>query len=117
MYGLDNSVDLSFFIGRRLIQVSIGANELILRFDNEVAVTVESDFSVCDSGEPELFNRSCDGAATLAALLDRVVSRCTTDGTGSLRIVFDDQRELTVFDSSSTYEGYTIRNGSHLIVV
>lgn len=57
MYGLDRSVDLSFFVGRRLTQVSIGANELILRFDDEAAVTVESDFSVRESGEPVLFNQ------------------------------------------------------------
>jgi hypothetical protein len=43
VYGLPDETDLTFFIGTELQQVCIGRHEVILRFGDDLSITVESD--------------------------------------------------------------------------
>src|SRR5690606_11007282 len=45
MYGLPSHADLSFFCGRRLEQIALGDHQVQLRFDGDVTVDLEGDFT------------------------------------------------------------------------
>jgi hypothetical protein len=118
MYGLQIGVDLSFFVGTALSQVCIGANELILNFDSDISVTVESRIALTSPGTAtEQFDNLRASAALLVGLLELQVATVEARPEGTLRLQFKTGHILDLYDTSETYESYQIRHGSDVIVV
>ena len=118
MYGLQVGIDLSFFLGRSLTQICIGANELILNFDSDVSVTVESRIGLTSPGaDTEQFDDLRASGALLVGLLERHVATVEGRPEGTLRLQFETGHILEFYDSSQAYESYQVRNGSDLIIV
>ncbi len=70
MYGLRSDLDLSFLVGPTLLQVCIGENEVVLRFDGNISITIESRFLVRDlSGHDTVFENAPPAAALLVEFL------------------------------------------------
>lgn len=42
MYGLPADINLEFLVGRELIQVAVGLHEIVLVFDDNVSISIES---------------------------------------------------------------------------
>jgi hypothetical protein len=118
MYGLPHDINLAFFSGKTLLQVCIGAHDLILNFDDDVCVTVTSSVACMDSSNTmRRYDDFGAGASTLAALLNQTVVSAQGDEVGTLTLRFNNGGMLAVYDDSKEYESYTIKNGEHLIIV
>jgi uncharacterized protein DUF6188 len=119
MYGLPPDLDLEFFDGKTLLQVCVGAHDLILNFDDGLSVTVTSSVGCADSsGSIQRYGDFCQAAPAVLVLVNRVVLSARDEGAGTLALRFDGGGALYVYDDSQHYESYTINNsGAPVIVV
>jgi Family of unknown function (DUF6188) len=118
MYGLPRDVDLRFFFDKTLIQVCVGANDLVLNFDGRVSITVTSAVGCAGpDGAHVTYKDFSHAGPLLFTFLSHTVAAAngTVDGTLTLR--FRNGRHLELYDDSKEYESYTIRYGDHVIVV
>lgn len=118
MYGIPKGTDLSFLVGRTLIQVCIGTHDLVLNFDGSVSITVTSSIAYAGPGGEHRKSEDFAGAApAVLGLLSRTVVSYRYDDAGTLMLVFEDGTTLALYDDSSNYESYVIRNGDRVVVV
>jgi hypothetical protein len=117
MYGLPHDINLAFFNQKLLLQVCIGACELILNFDG-VSVTVTSSVGFADTGGAfRRYDGFPEAASALVTLLNQHITSAEGENAGTLTLRFDGGGILSIYDDSKAYESYTIRNGAQLIVV
>ncbi len=118
MYGLSPNIDLSFLSHQMLIQVCIGAHDLLLHFGADVSISVTSSVGCTDSsGTSHKYADFRQAAAHVAALIDQTVVSVEGNESGTLTLGFDGGGVLVVFDDSKEYESYTIKHGDRVIVV
>jgi hypothetical protein len=118
MYGLPKEIDLSFLVGRELLQVCFGRHDLNLNFDRNVHISVTS--CIGYSGVQGDLCRQEDFAAAsqfLTSLLSQTVLSVKGDDEGTLVLIFSGGPELFVYDNSKQYESYTIQHGEQIVVV
>ena len=118
MHGSLDNVDLSFLVGASLLQVCVGENELILHFDKEIGITVESTLMVRDAqGGAEEFTSTVPCAGSVAKLLGDSVTSVRGDSDGTLSLMFARGSCLEMYRTSSTWENYSISHGKEVYVV
>jgi Family of unknown function (DUF6188) len=116
-YGLPKDLDLTFLKDAILIQVCFGRNEVILRFDREISITIESTFRVQDSdGIESFFDTSLPAAKSLVSLISDAVVGVGGDCNRSLLLKFSSGSSLEVYDSSQEFESYQIQVGEDIYV-
>jgi hypothetical protein len=118
MYGLPTGLNLSFLHERSLLQLWVGLHEFILNFDQGVSITVTSSigFELSD-GPYRRYEDFREAVGIAATLLNERVTLAQGKSDGTLCLEFGDHRRVDVFDDSTQYESYTIRNQDQLIVV
>jgi hypothetical protein len=118
MYGLSKDVDLAFLKGKELHQVCTGANEVILHFDDYIAITIMSE---CDYkskiGEIVRIERYPTSSSLICQLLGSSITEAQGKDDGTLVLEFANGDALTLYDDSKEYESYQIKHGEQLIVV
>ena len=118
MYGLPQNVNLAFFAGRTLLQVCIGAHDLILNFDGNVSVTVTSSVGcIGPDGAIQQYVNFRLAAPAVLDLLNHVIVSAEGDQEGTLTLKFQDGGTLSIYDDSKEYESYIIRSNEQVIVV
>ena len=119
MYGLSADTDLSFFAGKLLGQVCIGYSEAILRFGDDVSITIQTDMShVSSAGEvTAVYKTIRPSAPMLVGLLHCSVERALALPPGTLVLEFSNGEKLEIHDSTPEYESYVITHGAKVIVV
>ncbi|MDX9791896.1 MAG: hypothetical protein RBU24_00170 [Kiritimatiellia bacterium] len=118
MYGLEQNVDLGFFIGRTLLQACFGVHDLILNFDEDVCVTVTSSLGISDNnGQLRICDDFRQAASVILAQLNRTVLTVNGEPNGTLTLVFDGGERLAFYDDSDKYESYVIQFGKRIVVV
>ena len=118
MYGLPDDIDLSFLEGATLLQVCLGENEVILRFDPDLSITIESTFRARTPARQEaLFRDPRSAAAVLVELISDVITKAQGRTDGTLRLSFSRGGVLEIYDDSKQYESYQIQHGEDLYVV
>ena len=120
MYGLKKEIDLSFLAGRELIQLAIGVYQVQFGFDEDVRISVESEFRYFD-GQAEWIWRPEPGSSSIAAravaLLGQQIESFGSNIDGTLTLAFSNQHRLTILDSSKAYESYDITRPGQTIIV
>ena len=120
MYGLKAEIDLSFLVGRELIQVAIGVYQVQFGFDEDVRISVESEFRYFD-GRAEWIWRPEPGSSFIAAravaLLGATIETFRSNTDGTLILAFSNEHRLTILDSSKEYESYDITRPGQTIIV
>jgi len=120
MYGLKKEIDLSFLTGRELIQLAIGIYQVQFGFDEDVRISVESEFRYFDR-QAEWIWRPEPGSSSIAAravaLLGATIESFGSNIDGTLTLAFSNQHRLTILDSSKEYESYDITRPGHTIIV
>jgi hypothetical protein len=118
MHPLSKDVDLSFLIGQELIQVCVGANELILNFQANARITVLSDFIAGGPDrESQRYSRPSEGAPAVFPLLHQSIIQARATESGGLLLVFVSGAFLEVCETSAEYESFWIsHDGRNLIV-
>jgi hypothetical protein len=118
MHRLPPDLDLSFFHGKTLLQVCIGQNEMILRFDGDVAVTVTSRIGFTDTRElRDTYEDFAKAAHAVLGLLHDVILQARGDSEGTLSLVFRSNKTLEFYDTSDRYESYLIQASGRTIAV
>ncbi len=120
MYGLKKEIDLSFLTGREVIQLAIGVYQVQFGFDEDVRISVESEFRYFD-GKAEWIWRPEPGSSSIAAhavaLLGATIESVGSNIDGTLTLAFSNQQRLTILDSSKEYESYDITRPGQTIIV
>ena len=117
MYGLPEDEDLSFLLGKELLQVCGGLHETILNFNEGTSITLQCEYALHGADDKS------DAVAQLAAsrrLLDLLgfrIAKVSNVGKGSLAVTFSDGSVLSIHDSNSQYESYEISDPTKTIVV
>jgi hypothetical protein len=118
MNRLPSDLDLSFFKDKPLFQVCIGANELILNFDDYVSITVTSRIGLTGIlASHDTYEDFSKAAPAVVALLNDVVVAAEGDSAGTLTLTFRSGIKLEFYDTSDHYESYLVKNGDKVIVV
>jgi hypothetical protein len=118
MYGLENNVSLGFLKGRQLIQILVGAHQLILRFDKDVSISVEGDFDHKRGNHSLLTVARLPGAAsTLLLLIGQTITTAENAGEGETRLHFSNGETLCLIDSNETGESYEIQGPEADVIV
>lgn len=119
MYGLPKDFTGDFLVGRTLEAVTFTENTVHFAFDNEVSLTVESSLKhVASSADeaPDPQPVPLRHSRLMELVGNRIRSAEAVDS-GTLRLLFENEQVLSVFDDSTSYESYSIRNGGQEIYV
>jgi len=118
MYGLQKGIDLTFLNNRELIQVAVGFYNIIFRFDEDVAITVEAEFTYFDGRSETVWKPGASHiAASTVELLESSIVSVEGFENGTLALKFANGQRLTILDSSKEYESYDITRPGVTIVV
>jgi hypothetical protein len=116
MNGLPQDFDASFLVGATLIQVCVGLHEVILRFVEDIDITIECDVDVVTPTASTAMEAAPEIGSAFIATLHQRVTAAHGSPDGDLTIDLDSAR-FTLHDSSTHYESYQVRHGDHLVVV
>jgi hypothetical protein len=120
MYGLSTETDLTPLNGTTLTFVGFGQYQVQLRFSGDVDcyISIEGDYRVTPTGHGSTtYTEAIDGAAALLPLLGHTVTVASVPEDGTLRLGFDDDSKVEVFDSWPQYESYLVQLGDRTVVV
>ena len=118
MYGLPKNIDLTFLIGKEVIQVSIGFNDLILHFSEEVIITITSECSYMDDKKKLItFDMYPESASLVCRLLGCVTDKVQSEENGTLILGFSNGCTFKIHDDSNNYESYQIKHPLGVITV
>lgn len=91
---------------------------MILRFDDDVSVTVSSRLGFTDLRElQDTYEDFAKAAPAVLGLLHDVVLEARGDPSGTLTLIFQSNRILKFYDTSERYESYLIQAPGHTIAV
>ncbi len=118
MYGLPKDIDLRFLEQNELQNISVGKYAVILNFEAEITMTIQSRF-VCSVDErSKVVDEKLPSSASgmLALVGDRVIK---ADGcaNGTLKLTFSSGEYLVVYDDDPNYESYVITRAGNTVVV
>lgn len=118
MYGLPEDIDLNFLMGKRLIQICISTHQIIMRFDDDITISVESAIKLFDDkGDVHLYEDNRSINQDLLMLLENSISDVISNKTGTLILHFDNGNKVELNDDSAKYESYQIVGDGQTIVV
>ena len=130
MYGLKPDVDLSFFVGKDLTQVAVGAFDVQFHFSGPMPASLDIAQDTVSLAVQNQIEHSSKGivnewdgdenmplsAASLLGLLGSSVVSVQGDPDGTLTLEFSNGDVVTVFDCEH-YEAYQICHGDQRIYV
>lgn len=118
MYGLPKDINLDFFVGRTLLQICIGASDIILKFDESVSLTITCSIGFkeegCDIRKYDFLSHS---AVDIIKLLHKIVIGVNGLEDGTLILEYNDGNILEVYDDSEQYESYIIHYGDNEMII
>jgi len=120
MYGLRKNIDLQFLKCRELEQVAVGLYQVIFAFDEEVRISVESQFRFFDGNREWIWTpepNCTEAAAKAVSLIGQSIERLETHEDGTLILSFGSDKRITILDSSKDYESYNITRPGQTIIV
>ncbi len=110
--------ELNFLLGLPLFQVCMGANEVILNFDDDVSITVEATISFRDtSGNETTYSNLPSAAPALVKLLSSNIDWLSMEGNGTLSLRFVTGSTLVIHNDSEMFESYHVKRAGEVYVV
>ena len=118
MYELEQNVDLSFFEGQMLIQISIGQHQVLFRFENNATLSCEVDIEHRFSdGKIFVFNDFWRQETHLNKLLGSSVKKVKIESPKRLSFDFSNNHTISIEDDSDMYESFQMWYKDKYIVV
>jgi len=108
MYGLPINLDLKFFNEKELLQVCIGLNDMIINFEGSIGVSITSKCVYECAGEVLEIENYVLSANILCSLLGKKVTEAVNEDGKNLKLRFEGDCSLNIFDDSEHYESYVI---------
>ena len=118
MYGVPWTLNLHRFHGATLVQVAIGEFQIQFHFAPAGEIAVEGRWQLQDRSGQIVDQAEANAGRDVHRvhqLLGRQVTASRIDAPESIALVFDDGHTLTVFDSSSEHESFTIQPGDVVV--
>jgi hypothetical protein len=115
MNGLDPKIVLTFLLNRMLQSVKVGHRDVILNFDGNVEIHVES--RLVHKGQNNNVEWSHGAEWHFRPLLGAHVIGIKAETSGRLSLSFSNRDNLTIFDDNADYESYSISSPGQTIVV
>ena len=118
MYGLDKELNLQFLKGRELLQLCISLCQVIMKFSEELNISIECDLRITDENGKivELFDIS-ESSQYLFCLIGSDIVDAIKSGTGDLTLKFSNGYQLALIDSNESTESFTITTPEQEIIV
>ena len=119
MYGLPDKIDLSFFLGKDLEQISFGPAQIQFYFSDRIHIGIGGKLSHSAGGKTSVWGEGVPpmNAASVLSLIGASVIDVHGTSDGTLTLTFSNDESLVLFDDSDHYESYTIRHGDDVFVV
>jgi hypothetical protein len=117
MNGLPENVNFDFFVGRELGGITFGRWQIIFLFDQEVELSVESEFELDEGKSRKRFSDPLLAAHQLVQLIGSTVTDVGARTDGTLILTWGSGQRMTVFDSAEHYESYQVHHGKAIWVV
>lgn len=119
MHGIDDSTDLSFLVGRTLLAIQLGQCQLILKFDDDAAISVESSLLVAGEIDAVIDILERGYFKDLGPLEPALGTRVATAGVegGRVRLGFEGGSVVELIEHDGPYESFQISCGPIYIVV
>ncbi len=118
MYVLPHNTDVAFMLGKELLQVSIGLNEVILGFHGNLGITIQSAvvFDRKNQARRQIEAPPDIGVAFLPELGKPLINVAILDD-GSFELVFSDETRVTLLNDSPQYECFQVWYGKTQLIV
>jgi len=119
MYGLPDDFPAEVFVGTTLQEISFLEYQVRFFFGEALAITVEASFSHATdaSGKGMTVHYVPVLSSGVMALTGHTVSAAVGARDGTLTLTFDNGNALAFYDSTPTYEAYSIKIGQRVIIV
>src|SRR5438445_5936582 len=118
MYVLKRDANLSFLIGREVIQVAIGVHHVIFHFEEDISISVGGEFEYSDDQGTVVWKPGASrAAANTVVLLGAKIESLASFENGTIVIHFSNGARLVIPDPSAEYESYQITRPGETIVV
>lgn len=123
MYGISTSIDLSFLVGRELIQVCYGQYQVCLHLTGDIAITVEGDYEISLMRGDDRARSRCSASAlqpdaiNCNELLGRTVVSVEVLDERTVVVRFTERATLTLYDSNKSHESFEIVSSDQRIIV
>jgi hypothetical protein len=117
MFGLAKEKELDFLLGVELLQICFGTHQVILKFENDVEVSLECDCQVIPKQLHWLAAYEMPAAANILGLLGQKIVETSNFGDGELAWKFSGGNTLLVRDSNEAAESYQIMSRDQRIIV
>jgi hypothetical protein len=117
MNGLPSDIDVGFLLGLQLAQVCFNVNQLFLKFDRDIEVSIESSCAIrSPAGDQVQLEHFREEATRICSLVGKRLSRAQRAADGGLTLEFEDAYVLQIFNSNRRYESFQLRRGRNLYV-
>ncbi len=117
MYGLDKNLDLGFLIGKNLLQICVGSFQVILNFDANVSISIESTFDCGSEDKSKRTGNLLETAPSLFHLLGKHIKEIKIEDEGTLVLTFSDGTIVRLYDSNAATESYQINSLKGSVIV
>ena len=118
MYGVPDKQRLIRLLGKELIQVGIGSHQVLLQFEDNISISVETEIEHDIPDERvRHYNEFWRQDTSLPRLLGAKVDDIDVIRSKRLCLKFSNDHRICVNDDSNEYEVLTIRIDDELIIV
>jgi hypothetical protein len=114
MYNVPPENELQFLVGRELIQVCIDPCQVIVHFDNQTSISIESSFHLEFEPAPKSLLES---GAQILRLLRTTITSVQVVNPNELVLVFDARWRLHIFEDDDPYESFHITSPEGTFVI
>lgn len=111
MYGFSVENLPTFLIGRELLQICVGANDIILNFDDRVRILISTKLPFVNDNEDFLKNSYKDDVKIFGCKLSGMTIK-----NGKLLIQFENETILQLTDDSENYESIVFYCNDKVVV-
>ena len=106
MYNFDPNLNLSHLIGKTLIQIGIGENEIVFSFNNDQTILVSGKWEMMEDNK--LIDQSCEHSIRKSYMIHGVLGKAILSyeivSKTQLNIELENSFLLKIYDDSIEYE-------------
>ena len=111
MYGLPPDFNPDILIGYTLEMICYSQTDLYLHFGEDITITVGSHIEF----DNEIYQIPMSDTNIVSLIGKQVIRSIASEG--NIKVYFDELKSLTILDSSSSFESYSIKIGDRTIFV
>lgn len=118
MFGVPKKERLTGLVGKELVQVCISSHQVILKFDEDAQINVESSFQhMTENKDVRRYDDFWKQDSSLTSLLSSSVIRVENVNDRRLCLHFSNGEAICLSDDSDEYESFHISIEGEVIVV